>query len=241
MTIRIKTINGHDYYYEQESVRVGNTVKTKHVRYIGKFLNPHTAKFVQYHMNEQSEVNGRPLGKYDSETTEETVSTQRFNLDKLKYVGHGRDRVVYETSDGKIVKIAKTPNGLLQNESEVDYSNPLLPKTIEVGKDYVVKEKAERDDKRTAKMLKPFQQYNQRDFDNKTEQLQNTFDDAEQKYNQEFSYALNYNLAYGDFIAKRNWGWKDNKPYHIDGGTFNLQSIEKEMLLMNIKKHGMKF
>lgn len=39
MTIRKKIINGNEYYYEQKSVRVGNKVKTEHVRYIGKINN----------------------------------------------------------------------------------------------------------------------------------------------------------------------------------------------------------
>lgn len=36
--IRHKTIKGHNYYYEVESVRKGNKVVQKHVRYIGKSL-----------------------------------------------------------------------------------------------------------------------------------------------------------------------------------------------------------
>lgn len=35
--IRIKWIKGHPYLYEQQSYRVGSKVKTKHIRYIGKF------------------------------------------------------------------------------------------------------------------------------------------------------------------------------------------------------------
>lgn len=34
--IRTKTIKGNDYLYEQESYRVGNQVRTRHIRYVGK-------------------------------------------------------------------------------------------------------------------------------------------------------------------------------------------------------------
>ena len=37
--IRKKTINGRTYLYEQKSVRIGDTVKSVHVRYIGSGSN----------------------------------------------------------------------------------------------------------------------------------------------------------------------------------------------------------
>src|SRR5215212_9486598 len=35
--LRVKWIKGHPYFYEQASYRIGKQVKTRHIRYIGKF------------------------------------------------------------------------------------------------------------------------------------------------------------------------------------------------------------
>lgn len=31
---------------------------------------------------------------------------------------------------------------------------------------------------------------------------------------------MNYEVLWNDFVAQRNWGYKDGKAYHSDGGTF---------------------
>jgi DNA polymerase III alpha subunit (gram-positive type) len=36
MTVRKKRIHGHDYWYEQKSIRAGQKVMTQHIKYIGK-------------------------------------------------------------------------------------------------------------------------------------------------------------------------------------------------------------
>lgn len=63
-------------------------------------------------------------------------------------------------------------------------------------------------------MLDELKQFTQKDFDNKTGRLQEVLE----KY--ELSDILSYDVLWGDFTAKRNWGIKDGNPIHLDGGTF---------------------
>ena len=63
-------------------------------------------------------------------------------------------------------------------------------------------------------LLSDLKKFSQKDFDNKNFKLQEVLE----KY--ELSDILSYDVLWGDFIAKRNWGIKDGSPIHLDGGTF---------------------
>lgn len=220
--IRIKTINGNDYLYEQESFREGNKVKSRHVKYIGK-VAPQVARYINYNNSEtKTEI------KY-SERDLDTVAKQKYNVKELNKLGEGRDRIAYELPDGNVLKIAKNEKGLIQNDAEADYSNELIPKTLEVGKDYIIKEKVDRNDTESNKMLKGLKKFSQIDFDRKDSKLQEEFSKLDSKYlDTNFSNSMNYDLMYGDFIAGRNWGWKGNRPYLLDGGTLNKSVNDKD-------------
>lgn len=175
---------------------------------------------------------GTPIGyAYDTNQT----ARARFDLAGLKKIGSGSDRDVFDLGNGMVLKIAKDGRGLEQNIYEGDsylVKEGLLPPVFERGLNYVVVANApkikagdlvdvyepETGDKigttTAAQMLKELDAFTQRDFDNRTSELQ----DVINKYG--FSAALDYEIIYNDFAAKRNWGYINGKPVHVDGGTF---------------------
>jgi hypothetical protein len=172
---------------------------------------------------------GKPIGyTYDTDK----VARERFDISKLKKIGSGSDRDVYDLGDGRVLKIAKTARGLTQNIYEGDYYlKGIIPEVTERGLNYVVAENTPRiktsdvveifDEDGNAigtatagQMLKELQQFSQKDFDNRVGKLQDVL------YKYGFYDIMNYDVLWGDFIVQRNWGYKDGKAYHSDGGTF---------------------
>lgn len=178
--------------------------------------------------------------RYDTDQ----VARERFDIPKLKKIGEGSDRVVFDLKDGKVLKVAKTPRGLEQNIYEGDYylSGTILPETFERGLNYVVVEKIspaitrtidlgiadiniESDKKGIGKLndlLKKLKQFTQKDFDNNDGNLQDILAEYD------LTDIMNYDVIWNDFTAKRNWGLKDGEPLHLDGGTFGgIQMLDR--------------
>ena len=162
----------------------------------------------------------------------ELIAYKRFgkqNLQQLPRLGRGSDREVFALGKDKVIKIARTPRGLAQNEQERGLNDYFLPddrklNVFETGKDYVIAERAERNDKELRKFLKPIQKFSINDFDNKTGELQDAMEQLG------LSDYLNHDLAWNDFKAPRNWGLIKGNPGLIDGGTLSQSSIEKEKI-----------
>ena len=160
----------------------------------------------------------------------ELIAYKRFgkqNLQQLPRLGRGSDREVFALGKDKVIKIARTPRGLAQNEQERGLNDYFLPddrklNVFETGKDYVIAERAERNDKELRKFLKPIQKFSMNDFENKTGELQDTMEHLG------LSDYLDYDLIWNDFKAPRNWGLIKGNPGLIDGGTLSLSSIKKE-------------
>ena len=161
------------------------------------------------------------------------LARERFNIPELKKIGSGSDRDVYDLGDGKVLKVAKTARGLTQNIYEGDgvLSGVVTPEASERGLNYVVVENipnAKTSNKVTTydwdgneigettlgEMLKDFSKFSQNDFDRSDSNLHDTV----AKYGMQD--VLSYNVLWGDFVAKRNWGYKDGKAIHSDAGTF---------------------
>ena len=174
---------------------------------------------------------GRNIGyEFDTELT----ARERFNISKLKRISAGSDRIVYELDDNKVIKIAKTARGLMQNIYEGSYDlveEELLPDIYERGLNYVIVEKVspikakdlvptydvEGDQigtEKAEKMFADFSKFSQIDFDNSSQKLIDTL------YKYGMFYILNREVLFGDFSRKANWGIKNGKPIHLDGGTF---------------------
>lgn len=185
--------------------------------------------------------NNMPIAyRYDTDQ----VARERFDIPKLKKIGEGSDRVVFDLKDGKVLKVAKTPRGLEQNIYEGDYylSGTILPETFERGLNYVVVEKIspaitrtidlgiadiniESDKKGIGKLndlLKKLKQFTQKDFDNHNVDLQAILTEYD------LTDIMNYDVIWNDFTAKRNWGLKNGEPLHLDGGTFGgIQMLDR--------------
>ena len=174
---------------------------------------------------------GRNIGyEFDTELT----ARERFNISKLKRISAGSDRIVYELDDNKVIKIAKTARGLMQNIYEGSYDlveEELLPDIYERGLNYVIVEKVSpikaRDivptydvegdqigTEKAEKMFADFSKFSQIDFDSQSQKLIDTL------YKYGMFYIVNREVLFGDFSRKANWGIKNGKPIHLDGGTF---------------------
>lgn len=83
---------------------------------------------------------GRAIGfNYDTDK----VARERFDLSKMELISSGgSDRDVYDMGDGNVLKIAKSPRGLIQNINEgSDVHAAFLPKVKERGMNYIIAER----------------------------------------------------------------------------------------------------
>jgi hypothetical protein len=140
----------------------------------------------------------------------------------LKKIQGGTGRKVFELDNEKVIKIAKKQRGLRENDLEGDFVvKNWLPEFHTSGRDYVVVEKVARNDKELRQFLKPLWRFNQYDFLNKTSELQ------EALTKMELGDFMNYDLAWEDFIAPRNWGkTKDGRFVLLDAGALDINTIK---------------
>ena len=179
---------------------------------------------------------GLELGyEYDTDK----VARERFNISKLHRIGSGSDRVVYDLNDSHVLKVAKTARGLEQNYHEGDsylVREEILPRVIEKGLNYVVVEKVtpikakdivptynvegeQIGTERADQMLAELSKFHQADFDRHEQKLLNTL------YKYGLFEVINFDILMGDFARKANWGIRDGRPIHLDGGTFAGESL----------------
>lgn len=162
----------------------------------------------------------------------DTVARDRFNIPALKKISFGgSDRDVYDLGNGAVLKVSKSSRGLTQNHYSSDHyaeGAGLIPKTLEVGKNYVVKEKVNLPNAQTRVMVKKLQDLNQfyltgnmGGFDNHQKELQKAAQIMnDHGYNGDD--LLNYSPLWGDVKALRNWGTtNEGNPVMLDEGTLN--------------------
>lgn len=142
---------------------------------------------------------------------------ERLGKDPFVLARHagGSVRDVYDLGN-YVAKVANSPRGLEQNDSEGDYGvQGLIPDIVERGKDYVIVQKAQKDPVAARKFLAPLQGFSVTDFDHKTSALQDTMETMG------LTDFLNYDLLWNDFIAPRNWGFINGQPVLTDAGALN--------------------
>jgi len=211
------------------------------------YRNPQTPKqtFAEKSQTAGFETrDGKPIGfNYDTDQ----VARERFDFSKLKKIGEGSDRIVFDLGNGKVLKVAKTARGLEQNIYEGDGYLGFIPDVYERGLNYVVTDNIPRikgtdlvpiHDIETgqeigtvpaAEMFKDLKKFHQGDFDRHNSELQTILE----KYG--FGDVNGYELLYGDFNAARNWGYKDGKPYLIDAGTLGgVEMLKKYRGVKNL-------
>jgi len=147
------------------------------------------------------------------------IAMKRYSDFDLKRIGAGSDRRVYDVDDIYALKVAKRKRGLLQNDQEGMYYPDITPPLEERGADYVLVDKAEIDRRKSKEFVSKFDKYGLDDFDRKTSDLQQTFQEIDEEYDTDMSGCLSCDLAWGDFIRPTSWGWIDDKPVLVDAGT----------------------
>ena len=138
-------------------------------------------------------------------------------LEKINTGGSSRNVYLLPGGD-KVVKVAKNPRGLEQNDMErPDYLiQEWLPEFFESGNDYVVAEYVPRNDKAVKKFLEPLKKFNAKDFEEQNSELQNVMRELG------LDDFLSYDIWWGDFTAYRNWGMtNDGKFKLVDMGALN--------------------
>jgi len=169
----------------------------------------------------------------------EFTAAERFggaNIQRLKRLGAGRDRIVFQLDKDKVVKIAKNVGGLRQNESEGDwYINEAgyRPKYYESGKDYVVMEKV---GKLSPANRKKFTEISRKIGWEKNpgevvEELNKQFDpEYTGEDSGKFSDLGNYDISPGDITKPSSWGEKDGEVILIDAGGLNKDNLKDHQI-----------
>jgi len=210
--LRKKTVNGREYWYEQETYRVNGEVRTRHISYVG--VNCPVS------LGTTQRIEPRRFVKHKGSYGEEQYSFDKYDLDQVEVIAKGSDRIVATTPEGDIIKIAITPRGLVQNQSEGDSYAP-TPEVKDKGRDYVVVENVARNDKKSKEMLKDIKELDYKDFKNKSSKYQDALQKIDEKYDSDVSSIMNYDVLWGDIQRPSSWGWKNNQPFLIDAGSLN--------------------
>lgn len=141
----------------------------------------------------------------------------------------GTTRDVYDLGNA-VAKVAKDAKGLQQNKEELK-DVPNTPAPLESGKDYVVTEKAQRDDKALNEFLKPLREFDSEDFEDKNPKLMKLMDEMG------LSHFKKHKLLWGDFTAARNWGLdKSGQPTLLDKGTLNADIYAHDEAPQKVQK-----
>ena len=158
-----------------------------------------------------------------------TVAIKRYGKEMMNVPVKkgGRDRDVYLLDKEKVLKVAKSPEGLVQNSYEGDSYLDLVPEVHEKGFDFVVVERADRNDPKSIKFLKPLKYYTQDDATKRTSELQEELHDIDEEYGTDMTNILNYSPHWGDFTSSRNWGWKEDMPKIVDPASLSIEAVRK--------------
>lgn len=168
---------------------------------------------------------GKPIGyNYDTEK----LARERFKIPDLKKISAGSDRTVFDIGNGRVLKVAHSARGLEQNVHEGSYdlvNEGILPKVFERGLNYVVAEKVDspKGSKVVSELLNDLKYFTSRDFKYGNAELEDILDKWD------MGWIRNYDILWYDFSSRRvNWGVKDGKPIHLDGGTFGgVQMVDQ--------------
>ena len=158
---------------------------------------------------------------------------KKYAENNLKHLSSGSSRIVYKTSDGTIIKLAKNDKGLAQNKAECNpkMKSKFLNKVIDHAKDYCWMQ-THYLDKITAKEFEKMTGLNFDEFGdaigyglktisgNKDREKPENFDEVSKSeiYRELTRIGKQCKLMPGDLSRISSWGTKDGKPVLIDAG-----------------------
>jgi len=165
---------------------------------------------------------------YIDTNNHDIILQQRIpDLSKFEKMRGGGDRAVYWLSPDKVVKVATTKRGLAQNALANEYylrNNEHWPTVFEIGRDYVIMEYVPRNDIAVNRFLKPIKHTMYDDFRLKefwTAEFEETITEMG------LIQFTDYDLAWRDFLAARNWGMrKDGTAVLVDEGAIDSGYLE---------------
>jgi hypothetical protein len=169
---------------------------------------------------------GNKFSDYEYDYKNVAIKKYGKQMQEVPAIKGGRDRNVYLLNEENVLKVAKSPEGLMQNTCEGDCYFA-VPEVGERGSDYVVVERANRDDPRTRKFLKPLEGYSQTQVQLHPSNLQQDLQKIDEEYGTDIYNVLNYDVAWNDFTAPWNWGWKEDMPLLVDPGALSMNAITK--------------
>jgi len=173
---------------------------------------------------------------------EEITAARRFggaNIKRLKQIGSGRDRVVYQLDKNKVLKIAKTPGGLTQNIPEQDLGGYLGHlEHFESGKDYVVMEKAEPRGKATKKFIRGLKKAQ---YDTSAGTFRSGISEKARDYLEKKGYGdlMDYEIN-KDILHKTSWGEKEGEPVLTDAGALLRSQDLKNFRIKHLRESAAK-
>ena len=214
------------------------------------FKQPEVIKFKTRIVDDVSKNNS-----FSDDDEKQPIAMRRFKDKNMPKIGAGSDRRVYalddeyhtprayETSqtggcESTVVKVAKNKRGLEQNIYESDSFLDIMPEYHEGGADYVVVERADRDDKRSGKFLKPLIDFGHvisRPMTDRDSRKLHEFADEIGKIDEEYGTDMsdivaNYDFVYADIVRPKNWGWKDDMPKLIDKAAISGEYLNRDNL-----------
>ena len=151
--------------------------------------------------------------------TSHKLAGHHFDFTKLHHIGEGSDRLVFAKNRQEVVKVAKTPRGLMQNEYEG--KSELTPKVYERGKDYVIVQKVvPLEEQKVEDLLEPLDKYGQEDFLSGDPKLHEKM----KKLGIDALWGRK-DIAFGDVKKPSSWALdKNGKLVLVDAGTLTLKS-----------------
>jgi hypothetical protein len=163
----------------------------------------------------------------------DVVARERFDIPNLEKISFWwSDRDVYNLWNGDVLKVAKTPRWLAQNQMADYYaaSEWLIPEIKEIGRNYVVFEKVWPPDANTKKMVAELKKIPQpyRWQPNYHKNI-DKFLETMEKYGYPWEELRNYwdELLYWDMSVIRNWGTKNWTPILLDEGSLNGRFVSE--------------
>ncbi len=163
----------------------------------------------------------------------ETYQARKKYAEKnLKHLSSGSSRIVYEDSDGTIIKLAKNDKGIAQNKAEANpkMKSKFLNEIIDYSKNYVwiqthflKKIKVGDFEKMTGLDFNDFGdsiRYGLKSVSGNTADKPKSFDEVSKSdiYKEMCRIGKKFKLMSGDIVRISSWGVKDDNPVLIDAG-----------------------